>query len=412
MTAGQVIEIGPFNFTILRLVIAVGFLRIILKGESLSGGMNSLDRLMIIWACWAVFSSVFHSPFAAELVAHLGFVYNCFGVYWLMRVFIQDVDDFLLTAKTLLLLLVPLAAAMIVEKATGKNLFAWLGGLAEISEIREGRVRARGPFGHPILAGTAGAVCLPLAIFFWNRNRLLAVAGIAATAGIIVATASSGPLLTAACTLGALAMYKIRHHMRSIRWAAILLIVVLQFVMKDPVYYLMARVDLVGGRTGWHRARLIEAAMSHLDEWWLGGTDYTRHWMPTGIPANEAHTDITNYYIMMGIVGGLPLLILLVWILLTAFSAVGRMMRSLQDEPDQQVLVWTLGAILFGHAVTFMSIPYFDQTLVFLYLLLASIASIQMQHASQEAESAESETWAPAEHEVGPNYSQHSSLIQ
>ena len=295
-----------------------------------------------------------------------------------MRVFVQDADDFVLVAKMLLLLLIPLAVAMIVEKATGRNIFALLGGFPELSEMREGKVRARGPFGHPILAGTAGAVCLPLAILFWHRNRTLAVAGLAAAAAIVFATASSGPVLTTVCTLGALGLWKFRHYLRSIRWTAILVILGLQFVMNDPVYYLMARIDLVGGSTGWHRARLIEAAINHLQEWWFAGTDYTRHWMPTGIQANEVHTDITNYYIVMGVIGGLPLMLLFIWVLLAAFRAVGRALQSYQDEPTgQQFLMWTLGAILFGHAVTFMSIPYFDQTVVFLYLLLASIGSLQ-----------------------------------
>ena len=67
MTAGQVIKIGPFHFTILRLLIAVGFLRILIKGERISGGLNSLDRLVIIWASWAICSSLFHSPFPRSL---------------------------------------------------------------------------------------------------------------------------------------------------------------------------------------------------------------------------------------------------------------------------------------------------------------------------------------------------------
>ena len=66
----------------------------------------------------------------------------------------------------------------------------------------------------------------------------------------------------------------------------------------------------------YHRAALIESAIKHLDEWWLAGTDYTRHWMPSGIPANENHTDLTNHYIAMGVMGGLLLLLLFIWLLL------------------------------------------------------------------------------------------------
>jgi hypothetical protein len=39
-------------------------------------------------------------------------------------------------------------------------------------------------------------------------------------------------------------------------------------------------------------------------------------------------------------------------------------------------MIWTLGAILFGHAATWMSVSYFDQTVVFLYLILAAIGAV------------------------------------
>jgi hypothetical protein len=148
--------------------------------------------------------------------------------------------------------------------------------------------------------------------------------------------------------------------------------------MNDPVYYLLARIDLTGGSTGWHRAALIDGAFNHFSTWWLAGTDYTRDWMPTGIPANDANTDITNHFLAMGVWGGLPLMFLFIWVLIVAFRAVGKALRSRETAPPQhQFLIWTLGSILFGHATTFFSISYFDpQSSVFLYFGLAAIGSI------------------------------------
>ena len=97
---------------------------------------------MLLWATCAVGSSFFHNDISAALVSRLGLTFDCLGAYWLMRTFIQNLDDFLLVAKTLLLLLIPLAVAMVVEKATGRNLFVLLGGICG-SEIRGGRVRAQ-----------------------------------------------------------------------------------------------------------------------------------------------------------------------------------------------------------------------------------------------------------------------------
>ena len=97
--------------------------------------------------------------------------------------------------------------------------------------------------------------------------------------------------------------------------------------MKAPAYYLLARIDLTGSSTSWHRAALIDMALGHLSEWWAFGTDHTRHWMPYGVPWSDNHSDITNYYISMGVNGGLPLMLLFIAILAKAFYA-GRWLRE------------------------------------------------------------------------------------
>ena len=56
-----------------------------------------------------------------------------------------------------------------------------------------GKIRANGPFLHSILAGTVGAVCMPLAVLFWQRNRKLCLLGVLATGLIVVSSSSSGP---------------------------------------------------------------------------------------------------------------------------------------------------------------------------------------------------------------------------
>jgi hypothetical protein len=43
---------------------------------------------------------------------------------------------------------------------------------------------------------------------------------------------------------------------------------------------------------------------------------------------------------------------------------------------------WALGAALFAHAVTFISVSYFDQNVIIFYLLLASISVLRVVVAS------------------------------
>jgi len=377
MTLGQVVEVGPFHFTVIRILVALGVCRVLVKRERISGGLRPLDKAMVGWAAWAVASSFFHEDIPATLVNHLGLVFDGLGFYFLLRVFISGSEGVWLAAKIVIILLVPVALEMISEHFSGRDMFAVFGGMSELSEVRGGKIRANGPFAHSILAGTVGAVCMPLAFLFWRKNRKLCLLGIAATGAMVVTSSSSGPILTTLFVLLGLGCWKIRERMRLVRRMAVLIVVILNVIMDAPVYYLLARIDLTGSSTGWYRSRLIESTISHFNEWWLGGTDYTRHWMPTGVPWSPDHCDITNYYIRMGVLGGLPLMVLFIRVLVVAFQTVGSGLRFRPDAPfEDRFMIWTLGAILFGHVATWMSVSYFDQTVVFLYLLLAAIGSL------------------------------------
>lgn len=377
MTLGQGIELGLFHFPVIRMLIVVGLVRVIIRGESLVGRMNRLDWLMVVWAAWALISSLFHTNVFGVFVNDLGLVYNSCGIYFLLRVFCQSLDDVVMLCRITAILLIPLSIMILFEKMTDHNLFSALGGVSEISAIRDGRTRAQGPFAHSILAGTVGAVCLPLMIGIWQQHRKIAIAGILACFSIVFAATSSGPIMSAVAAIGALFMWRYRNRMRLVRWLAVLGYIGLDLVMKAPAYYLIARIDLTGSSTSWHRAFLIESALNHLSEWWLAGTDYTRNWMPTGVPWSADQTDITNHYLSMGVLGGLPLMLLFIAILAKGFSFVGQSLRQSSDLPhNSRFMIWALGASLFAHAATFISVSYFDQSFVFIYLTLAAIGSV------------------------------------
>ena len=382
----QDITIGPFHFTAIRILIAVGLLRIMAKGERIAGRMTRLDWIMILWAAYSVFNSIFHQNPSSVLVYRLGIISDAFGIFLLSRIFVQEPEDLRRLFGIMCALLAPIALAMIVEKLTGRNyfdlFFGMRGGLNSATAAFARAVLFTTPFLPEPLAQRA----LPMALYLWRENRRLALVGLGAASGIVYASGSSGPVMTALTVLLAVALWTQRQYLRAIRWFAVILILALAVVMKAPVYYLIARIDITGGSTGWHRAALMESAMNHWDEWWVAGTDRTRHWMPAGIPGNPNHTDLTNQYIVMGVMGGLLLLLLYIWLLFEAFSVVGREVRlSLsRGSADDAFLIWTLGAILFGHVTTFLSISYFGQAFVVLYLLLALIGSLQAMWPAYE----------------------------
>jgi len=188
--------------------------------------------------------------------------------------------------------------------------------------------------------------------------------------------------------LVALLMWPLRDRMRHVRRLSLLGLLALSLVMKAPPYYLIARIDIAGGSTGWYRARLIESSLQHIDEWWLAGTDRTGHWMATGLDAE--HADIINHFIFMGVTGGIVLLVLFVFTLAAAFRYVGAAatMAPSPGEPDRRFFVWSLGAALFAHAATFISVSYFDQSFVSLYLTLAAIAAVGIRETATKPNTA------------------------
>src|SRR5690606_24267277 len=162
------------------------------------------------------------------------------------------------------------------------------------------RLRCQGAFSHPIMAGCFWVGVLPWIGALWWAGpaaRVRALIGTTACLGIILLCASSTPIAGVLVVALAAAVFPFRAHMRKIRWAILLGIIGLEIVMKAPVYHLIARIDLVDGSTGYHRYRLIDAAVHRFGEWAFMGTRSTAHW-------GWGLADVTNEYILQGVRGG------------------------------------------------------------------------------------------------------------
>lgn len=378
VTRGQIIDFGPLSFSFLRLLILVGFIRILFRFERPLANKNNLDLLIFMLSLSAIFSSLFHKePFAA-LIFRLGFVFDVAGIYFLFRNFCRSFDELIIVFRVMAILLMPIALEMIFEKINAFNLFSFFGGIPEVPQIRQGSIRAQGPFGHPILAGTVGATCLPFMIGLWTENKKTGFIGIISCLIIVFASSSSGPILSTIAGCGALILWQFRKQIKIYRWIFILGYIVIDIYMNSPAYYIVTRLKFIGGSTAWHRARLIESGIEHINEWWLAGTDYTRHWMPSGVSWSRDHTDITNYYLKMGVIGGLPMMFFFIFIIWVAFKYIGEIIKLNENlDLNKRFIFWTLGASLFSIAATSLSVSFFDQSFIFVYMNIGIISSIR-----------------------------------
>ena len=236
ITRAQSINLGPYSFTPVRILLAIGLVRLLIRREWLAHGFTGLDRLILVWGLWMVLSTFFHNDPSTQVVNRLGLVFDGWGLYFLFRIFCRSRDELSLVFRIVAVLLVPIAAAMVVENITVRNPFAVFGGVPAIPDVRDGRVRAQGPFAHSILAGTIGAVTFPLMIGLWSLHRRLAMLGMAACIMIVLASSSSGPIMSALMGVAAICLWPYRQSLHRFRRAAVVCYLLLMVVMSRPPY--------------------------------------------------------------------------------------------------------------------------------------------------------------------------------
>ncbi len=395
VTMGQRVMVLGLNFTLIRILLLFGLLRVLARGEwrgALGAGpLHPIDRMMLWWVLASIVTYTLLWQTGEAFVNRLGLAYDALGLYFLFRVLVQDIDDIHMVLRQFAWFAMPLALTMLLEKSSGRNPFAALGGVPPETLVREGVLRCQGPFAHPILAGAFGSTLLPLFAGLWQQrqHRLLALLGLASAAVIASTAGSSGPMMAAAAGLAGMWLWPMRRHMRMVRWALGLGVLGLHLAMQAPVWFLLARVGVFGGSTGYHRAILIDHAVHHFPEWWLIGTYSTAQW-------GFHMFDVTNQYVLVGVQGGLVTLLLFVALISRAFGAVGRALPACGDaHPLRQRLAWALGASLTVHAVNYISVPYFDQNIVNWYLLLAMIATLP-RGSAEAAATAQAPAVSPA----------------
>lgn len=383
MTVRQQIVVAGFHFAIYRLLILIGWIRILCDTCSTRRNpfprINSLDKAILLWAlCNAIMYTILWRVVGA-FVNRLGFLYATIGCYFLLRYFIRDHEDVIRTIKVFSVVLLPIAIVMCVEHLTGWNPLSVLGGVPEYSSVRNGLVRAQGPFLHAITAGTFGAMLLPLFVALWRdgkENYLVAGLGIFSSGAITISSASSTPVMTLLAGIVGLCFWPLRKNMRVLRWGLVLALVMLHVSMKAPAWFLINRVSAVIGGTGWHRAELIDQFIRRFGEWWLVGTQTNATW---GVDMWDA----INAYVNAGVEGGLITFILFLSVFFYAYKRIGFTRKLAEKVHKDESLIWALGAALFGNTVAFFGITYFDQSAIAWYALLAMISAAPAILATQ-----------------------------
>lgn len=389
---GQQIIAAGMHLYLFRIILLTGILRVMVRSELRQLKLTAMDKLFIGWAIVAVVFGSLSKPSLDLLVNRSGYAYNAVSCYFFARCMIVDFEDVVTSVRALAMTSLIVAGLMLVERTTMHNPLFALGGVVETVAMRVGdtAVRCQGAFRHSNLAGVYGATQFPLFVALWvyrREYRLLPLSAMIASIIIVFCAHSSAGILALLAAMAGLALWRWRQHMPLLRRGVLFAIVILAIVMEAPIWYLLAKLSVVTGGEGWHRAYVIDQAVAHFDEWWLFGTTYTVHWAPGGLvtAGDPDMMDITNHYVAEGVGGGALKLGLFLAMIGTCFKGIGRRLRdAVPDSPDE-FFVWMMGVTLFAHCLSFISATYFDQTVIVWYWFLASICQVVNARSSLTA---------------------------
>lgn len=371
----QRIVVGGLDFTLIRIIILIGMLRVMMRGEYKGIAWNRLDLAVVAFYLLRTIIGLVGDFPPDEFTQRLGGAMESLGMYFTCRCIIRDWSDLFTTVRGFIWIGVPVAVFFVIEAVRQRNVFGVFGYVQNEGIVREGHYRAQGAFAHPILAGVYWAVLMPLmAALFWQgrrRAKFEAILGLLVSSIIVVTCASSTPIMSILFGLVGAAFFPLRHSMRVIRWSLLAGFIAFQCLSDKPAWRLLVDVDIVGGSTGYYRYKLIDQAVKHYSEWWqLGGTIDTTKWASDLV-------DDTNHYLIIGLQGGLPLLTAFLIVISLGFGSVGRAWRSAGKDRRSVIAAWALGVSLFMNVMSFFSVTYFGQCVMLWDLTLAMIASMR-----------------------------------
>jgi hypothetical protein len=375
----QVVVVGGLHFPMLKFLAIAGIVRVVwakLTGREkiFSGGVNIIDVGMMTLTVFTAVDGILLWREWGEVVYQMGQIYTPVGLYFLLRFLIQDEEDVKRLLRVWAGVVVAVALVMICEQLTGRNpVLAVLGGVGGSGvEIRDGALRSRGTFMHPILAGTFGGMSLPLFVGLWwkdKKSRTYAVFG--AVGAIIIALSANSSTAEMALIAGAVALcfWPLRRYMRAVRWGFVGLCVADELRFKAHFWHLISDIDLTGSSSSWHRYMLLDQCIRHFTSWALVGTKDYGTW---GWDA----WDLSNQYVQTADTAGLIPLVSFVVLFVFAYKYLGRARQAAEGDKNRELFIWAICAAVFANMLAMFGIDYFDQTMIAWYAILAIVSVV------------------------------------
>jgi hypothetical protein len=382
------VSIGTIDILVGRFVVAVLLMRCFFD-DSIRRKFtwNRLDTLvtlsMVVYVGAYLITQV--NPIAQTLESRAGFVMDTWCAYLAARFIVTDRKKLITIIKCISIALIPLAILGIIESVTGWRAFfplwrysPWfvegVGGF--IREGRFGLARAVGPFSHAILFGGGFAMFLPLVYYLrrekgeW-RSLAYVIFGIVLLGAL--SSMSSGPWVMVIVVIFCLLMENHKKFIKPLFVFLVISCILIGIASNRPFYHVIASWANPLGGASWHRAKLIDLAIEHFNEWWVVG--YGEKDPGWGPQLGMGVTDLTNEYILKGVRYGILGVIALCAVLAKSFRSLIATYGRLK-QPALKSLCWAFGCLLFSVTVAWMSVSFFGQLSTLVYCSIGMIGSL------------------------------------
>jgi len=380
-----VVQLGPLNISAARIVVAVLLLRCLLNARLRA----KFEWCRLDW--WVTFAAItnlcialiaWKLPMTKSFQNESGHIMDTYFAYLAARFCLTDYKATVTSIKWIAIALIPLAMLGVIESYTGWAPYYKLVVYCPWTQITEpalsertGFYRAIGSSAHPIMFGAAFIMFLPLV--YWLRHQAshwrtgsYVIAGFLAIGAF--SSMSSGPAMMLFITIGFLAIERAKYLLKPLLICAVFGCFLIGIISNRPFYHvIVSYADPLGG-TGWHRAKLIDLAIEHFNEWWFLG--YGAQDPGWGSALGMVQTDITNHYIVTGVKYGLLGVITLCGILAVSARTLVQLHKSVKF-PLLVSLYWALGAIVVTLVISFNSFTPFGQAETLFCCILGFVGS-------------------------------------
>lgn len=365
----QVVVLGGQHFTMVRILIIAALIRRAFSGgNKFPGGLNGVDRAAILWAISLETIVSLQWMEMQAFVHNLGDLLDILGGYLVVRYFIPDGDTVRRAIKTLALVCVIQGVCMLNEQISHFNVFGYIGGLGPRLTIRDGKIRSEGTLGC-ISGGAFAGALIPIFLWLWTerRSRMIAYAGIAGAMAMVFTSNSSTSLLALGASALSIFLWPLRRQATIMRRGFALLLIALHLVMHGPVWSLIARVDLTGSSSGYHRYYLVDNCIRHFSDWWLLGYKHYDQW-------GFDMFDLCDQFVVQAVVGGLLALSAYIAIFSRSFGLIGKARKRIEGDRGREWYLWCLGSALFSVVVAHFGINYPAEMEVGLFTLWVCVS--------------------------------------